>query len=1244
MTARHLPSAAQLGVFRTIIGACGVTSPDMQQRWIDTLLRVRRASDGRAARQPTRGAGPYRGLLPFEAQDAALFFGREAFVALILSRLDELKRSAPATEPDTVSRLMFLVGASGSGKSSVLRAGVYPAAIARSPQDTEQWHATVVTPGRDPLSTLDKAFRDTPEPRVIVIDQFEELYTLTSDDVRDRVVSRLATAGDQTVLVAGLRADFFTQAARDPRLVPALQDWQIVVPPMSRDELAEVIVAPARAKGIAVDQTLVDTVLSEVFPRQVAPGAPPRQNALPLLSHALLSTWEHRTRGPLTLEDYLGIGGLAGSVQQSAEGAFAELPPEQADLCRRLFLRLITVDEDLTATRRKVDWHELADLDANGRGSAGPNDSSAVSNVIEQFVARRLITVDDTSVEISHEALLVAWPRLADWVASDHEGLRLHRRLTSAAYTWLEADFDDHLLLRGTQLTATEEWVADPDHRADLNRLERDFVQSSIAARTLAVRTERRRTATLRTIVAALAVLLGVAVGTTIYALHASSVADRQRRAANAERDDALSREISIESQRAATTDLALAGQLGLAALRTSPTVDARSALLDALSDGVVSRLIGPSGPTAMARNPAGTIEAISNAATGTVALHKIVDGRPGKTLSVIPAGPNSAQVFAMAFDHDGDELALGGLGGAVRLVGLANVDKPTVEATAPGTLGPGVQALAFTRSDSQLYAAGGAPGIRAWAIRNPDDPTPLPRPDGLAPTATVQSLSFGPGGLSLLAGTDNGRMLMWPLTRLEKPPETLRLGQSAIDFVAVPPTGSDALVGAKDASVTVVDLDAPRPRVVSTVSTDFTSWANVAAFSPDGDQVALGSADGKIDILRSRVWTRIRSITDAGQVTALDYDGTGNVLTAASADGVVRSMPVDGASSPELGGPSFAIGFSSSGRTLFTATTGSHGAVATWPRTQSGIGPARYLPLPPAFGRPDGTGAIAPDARVVASGNGTGQVVTDTLDSSGDFDGQPQVLHAGDATLESVAISPDSRLLAASSDDGHAYLWDITDPAHPRALPPIAAGSEVVSVAFGAGSRYLAAATIDHKVHLWDLRTPDHARALSTLGGFKNYAWSVAFSPNSKLLAAGGADNTIRLWDFSNPAHPREFGGAFVGPTHYVFSLAFSPDNKKLAASGGDGSVWTWSLDDPSHPSVVSTLHAADPNGGTYAVAFTPDGQRLAAAGTAGQVTMWDTDVKAATELECRLRGTPLTHAEWNTYVPGAPYENLCP
>ena len=400
---------------------------------------------------------------------------------------------------------------------------------------------------------------------------------------------------------------------------------------------------------------------------------------MPLLSHALLAAWEHRRRGPLTLEDYRGTGGIAGAVQQSAEDAYGELDPAGQEVCRRLFLRLIAVDDDLLTTRRRVDRAELDDLD--------------VADVIERFVDRRLVTVDDQFVEISHEALLSAWPRLAEWVAADHESLRVHRRLTGAANAWQAADFDDQLLLRGSQLAAVDEWVADADHTADLNRLERDFVQSSVAARDRRLRADRRRTAQLRTIVAALAALLVIAVGTTVYAVHASSVAGRQRSAANLERDRALSREVAIESQRAAGTDLALAAQLGVTAVRISPTVDARSALLDSVAGGVVSRVIGPSGPTVVARNHAGTLLAISNAAQGSVGLHRLVDGRPGRLIATIPSSSATTQIFAMTFAPAGNLLAFGGVGGAVRLADVSDPARPVVEPTLPGRLGKGWKA-----------------------------------------------------------------------------------------------------------------------------------------------------------------------------------------------------------------------------------------------------------------------------------------------------------------------------------------------------------------------------------------------------------------------------------------------------------------------------------------------------------------------------------------------------------------------
>lgn len=1245
LTARHLPGPSQLEQFRALLFHCGVDAPEDQQLWVDALLRVRWASDGRAGRRTAAGRAPYRGLQPFEAEDAALFFGRGEFVQLVVSRLARLRDADTATD-DPSPPMLFLIGASGSGKSSVLRAGLLPA-VARGALSgggasghAAAWHAAIITPGAAPLRALDAALDSTPEPRLVVIDQFEELYTLCGDtDARAGFVSRMAEARQRTLFVAGMRADFFAEAARDPRLVPALQNWQVVVPPMSSDDLRQVIVGPAQALGIAVEPALVDTVLSEVFPRQV-PGATARQNALPLLSHALLSAWEHRRRGPLGLHDYLGAGGLAGAVQQSAETAYDELDPQQREVCRRLFLRLIAVDEDLVTTRRRAQRGELDEL----RNGADSPDGSPVAAVIERFVTRRLLTVDDQSVEISHEALLVAWSRLADWIAADHESLRQHRRITSAAHTWHDADFDDHLLLRGSQLTAAKDWTADPDHAADLNRLERDFLTSSVTARTSAQRLERRRTAASRAVTAALAVLLVVAVGMTVVALHARTVADRQRQAANTQRDQARSRQLAVDSQRAAATDLALAGQLALAAYRTSPTVDARSALFDALSQGVVSRLVGRSGPTATALNSAGTIEAISDAQNGTVSLHAVIQGRPRQTLSTIPARSPADQIFAIAFSPDGRHLALGGLGGAVRLVAVADSARPSIEATLPGKLGTAVQALHFSPDGQTLFAAGGPPGIRAWSIRSPRAPDLLPGPAHSDAAAGVQSLATDPRTGRLLAGTADGAVLSWALHHLGERPAHVQIGHSAIDFLAVSPRSSQALVGSKDATVTAVDITTPaRMRVSRRVHTDFTSWANAAAYAPDGAHVALGSADGKIDILRDGTWSTVRSITDAGQVTALNYDSTGQMLIAASADGVVRSIPVGGRLLPALGGPAFSIGFARSSGLLATMTTGPHGSVATWSIRPSGTTAAGVLPLPASFGQPDGTGAIAPNGRVVAAGNATGQIVIDTLTRAGQFDNNAQLLSAGHQTIESVTFSPDSHLLAAGSDDGNLYLWNIAHPHHPVPLAPLKAGAELVSVSIASGSHLVAAASVDHTVHLWDVRAPRRPRELPPLGGFKNYAWSVAFSPDAAMLAAGGADNTIRLWNVTDPSRAHLLGRPFVGPTHYVFSLAFSPDSHTLAAAGGDSSVWTWALTDPSRPAVVATLHAANPGGGTYTVAYTPDGTYLAAAGTAGTVTFWNTDIHAAIAAECRLRGTALTRSEWRTYVPGAAYRDSC-
>jgi len=1198
MKGRHLPGPAQADQFRKLLRACGVTDPAELNDWRETVDRLRAATDGRQARRVPEGS-PYRGLRPFEAEDAGLFFGRERFLAQLLARLTELRAAGDGP------RLLFLIGASGSGKSSLLRAGVQPAVARGALGPDEAWSVTILVPGSDPAAALDRARSDAGGPRLIVVDQFEELYTLADPDSAAKFVAALATLGPETLVLAGMRADFFPSAAADPALLPALQKWQLVVPPLTEPELRSAIVDPAAAWQVEVDEALVEVALADVFPSR-RPGATGYQNALPLLSHALLAAWGRLDRGRrLTLAHYREAGGLRGAVQKSAEQAYAELSEDERTLVRRLFLRLVTIDDDYVITKRRITRAEL------------PSGDVPVEPVIERFVTRRLITVDGQHIEISHDALLTAWPRLAGWIAADHEGLALHRRLTGAANDWHEHRSDD-LLLRGSLLALTVDWARDPDHQASMNALERAYLERSGAAREAERRAARRRIRVLRRLVAALVVLVVVSFGSAGYAFRAG-------RSATHARDEALSRQVAIESARARDVDPALAEQLALTAYRISPTLDARSALLDATSDGVVHRLVGSAGPTLIRIDPAGTVMAVSDAVTGAVVLRRYAGDRPGDRLAVVP-GDAGKSVFALAFSPDGSTLAFGGEAGRVHLVDVRDPGRPVPLADAPGTFGKAVESIDFAPGGGRLVAGGADPPLRSWTAAGGGwRPADLRAPDG---TEVIQAVAFSPDGRTLAAGGSTGSLRLWADGR----PGSIPVGAAALTTSVWSPDGRTLLAGAKDGSATIVDVAARRVR--QRLETGFTSWVNAAAFGDGG--IAVGGSNNEIAVFDGTTFRRRDTIASAAQVTSLAYAKDGAMLHAAAADGVVRGFPVRARTIDTGLGPIFAIGVNRAGDRIALSSSGDRGETVRWAVT--GPAPARVPgpPRPAWFGAAAGSVAMSPDGAMLVTGNRAGTLLLEAGDRQVRLDGATKL-------VEAVQFSPDARLVAAGSDDGLVHLWDVSTPAVPRRLTPLDSGGEAVSVAFSPDGRYLAAAGVDHRVHLWELGSPA-PRALPSLTGFAGYAWSVAFAPDSRTLAAGGADDTIRLWDLTDPRQARPVGAPLTGPTHYVSAVAFRPDGRELAAAGGDGSVWTWRLAGRSAPRPVTTLHAANPGGKTYAIAYAPDGSSLYAVGTGGQVTRWRTDEREAAAALCESGGDGLTRAEWSQYVPGAPYHLACP
>ncbi|GHG90809.1 helix-turn-helix domain-containing protein [Streptomyces lanatus] len=458
---RRLPS---LQVTLAYARACGADQAEWETRWRAVSAGAEQEA---AATADDTAPAPYRGLTRYGADDRDLFFGRDPEIERLLRLTAE-------------HRFAALVGASGSGKSSLLRAGLVPA-LREGDGITGLRPAAVriCTPGPDPvrdrralLAPVEGVEGDT----VVLVDQFEELFTLCQEPARRREFIEMlltARAADSRlrVLIA-VRADFFGHCADHQGLAEAVNDAHLLVSGMSVERLREAIVRPAGAAGLLVERAVTERILAEVADE---PGG------LPLMSHTLLELWRRRKGKRLTLAAYETIGGVRGAVAHTAEEVFERLEPAEAASARATLLRLISPGEGGPDTRRPV---PRAELQATG----------AAALVLERLVAARLVTADGDSVELAHEALITAWPRLRQWVEDERERLRLHRRLTEAAKVWEGLDRDAGALYRGTLLRAARaEFMTDSGTPApELNAVEAAFLAASVAEDERALREAAR--------------------------------------------------------------------------------------------------------------------------------------------------------------------------------------------------------------------------------------------------------------------------------------------------------------------------------------------------------------------------------------------------------------------------------------------------------------------------------------------------------------------------------------------------------------------------------------------------------------------------------------------------------------------------------------------------------------------------------------------------------------------------------
>ncbi len=462
---------------------------------------------------------PYKGLASFDVGDADAFFGRERVVAELVARLPG-------------ATLLGVVGPSGSGKSSIVRAGLSAALAGGALPGSEDWAQVVIRPGEHPLDELAGARRsERGKKLLLVVDQLEEVFTLCRDDAERMVFLDALTrpAPDETIVVAA-RADFYGRFAALPALASLLAENHVLVGPMKAEDLRRAIELPSRKAGLSVEPALVDALVADVVDE---PGG------LPLLSTALVELWQHRDGRTLRLETYRGSGGVRGAVARIAEEAYEGFTPEQRETARAILLRLASVEGD-DAVRRRAPLSEL-ELEAN----------EDAARVVAVLTESRLVTVSEDGLEVAHEALLREWPRLREWLEEDAEGRRLHGHLIRSAREWDDAGRDPAELYRGARLAGALDWAG--DHGAELNELESAFVAESQAAAEAESRRIRRTNRRLQLLLAGAVVFLVAAVAggslAVLQSVEARRESDRAERAARVSQALALARTAMVNHE-----------------------------------------------------------------------------------------------------------------------------------------------------------------------------------------------------------------------------------------------------------------------------------------------------------------------------------------------------------------------------------------------------------------------------------------------------------------------------------------------------------------------------------------------------------------------------------------------------------------------------------------------------------------------------------------------------------------------
>jgi WD40 repeat protein/DNA-binding SARP family transcriptional activator len=1118
---------------------------------------------------------PYQGLAPFETADAEFFFGRERLVDELSARLAE----AP---------LLALIGASGSGKSSLLRAGLLPALV--------DFDRVLLRPG-DPLPTL-AAGRT-----VVAVDQFEELFGATFSERarRDYIDALVEVAWDperRALVLLALRADFFGHVAPYVELADLIGPNHALLGPMSRAELRRAIEGPAERVGLEVDPALVDALVDDVAGEA---------GGLPLLSTALADLWGERDGRLLALPAYERIGGVRGAVGRHAEAAVASLDDNGRQIARRVLLRLVAGGDGEPLTRRRVSRGEL-DADSDPR----------VANVIETLVERRLLVADEGAYEFVHEALLDQWPRLAGWLKEDAEGRRVRRQLTDAAVRWDADGRDAGELYRGARLAAALDWSE--SEAAGLNRLERQFLDESRAA---SVRANRR----LRALLAAAMVLLVLAVIAGVVAFQARGKARQQATAAVAERlgaqalvEPQIDRALLLAREGVDLDDTTATRSNLLAALLRAP---AALAVIRGRDAQVLDEALSDDGRLLILRGNSGNVSFFD-----TRTLREV--GRPFKADGQLSyCGAIIRPVRAVAVSPDSRTVAVGDFDGHQSTLYLIDAERRVLRATQVSGAGA-TDDVAYapngrTLVTGQTTSCASSPPPEQLVLRRASDGSVLHR-SNVIPGGRL--IGFTPNGRFLLATSGETTSYLFDAHTLVRVRAFKGAGSGAVS-----PTADMAAFGQDDGSVSLVDL---RTGAVHPMDRRATGKVIGVAFSRDGEVLATTSDDGTVDVWDVPTARLRETFTGhAGAAVSPVFSPDGRTLYTASHDGSVIAWDVRG--NRRLGrlfrfAPVAATGAGPLGRgngagavavspdsSLFVTSPGPN-RVTLW-RTRD-LDPVAELRGP--YGGAQSLAFSHNGRLVAATGNGRETVVWDIRTHKIDKLLGP----AGKGGNIGVNFSPDDRIVGTAGEDGTVRLYDVRTGE--RVAKLIAYGTEQ-DIDFSSDGRWVAAAGLGEQISIWDTRTKSLERTID----HNELIFAIRFSPDGTQIATGDVKGNVDFWDV---ATGRRVGREIGGQNGAVISVSYSPDGKEVMTTSSDGK---FRLIDIATGKLVGAPLPGDGAAGWGT--FFPNGKQIVVALWSGDGVVWNVDPSAWAAQACRVAHRNLTPAEWHDFLPSRPYRRIC-